>query len=88
MNGGIGSDGFTRVWNSPISSPAAHLDRADLGDPGLARRAAGGLQVDDAERDVAQRRTRGRRNSAARHESASAGPEPGAGPAGLVMPRR
>ena len=36
----------------------AHLDRTDLGDarPGL-RRAARGLEVDDAERDVAQRST-------------------------------
>ena len=34
--------------------PAADLDRADLGDRAVLRRAAGGLQVDDDERDVRQ----------------------------------
>jgi hypothetical protein len=33
---------------------AAHLDRADLGDAGVDRCAAGGLEVDDDERDVDQ----------------------------------
>ena len=34
---------------------AAHLDRADLGDAGVLRAAAGRLEVDDDERDVPQR---------------------------------
>ena len=33
---------------------AAHLDRADLGDAALGRAAAGGLEVDDDERDVGE----------------------------------
>ena len=37
--------------------PAADLDRADLGDAVSVRRAAGGLEVEDDERDRPQRRT-------------------------------
>ena len=47
MNGGIGSDGFTSVWNSPISSPARTLTAPISVIPRLTRRAARGLQVDD-----------------------------------------
>ena len=56
MNGGIGTPGLTSVWNSPSTSPAAHLDRADLGDLAARRRAAGGLQVDHHEGHLVQRR--------------------------------
>ena len=40
----------------PEHLAAAYLDRPDLGDPGVGRGAAGGLQVDDDERDLEQRR--------------------------------
>jgi hypothetical protein len=80
MNGGIATCGLTSVWNSPEHLPAAHLDRADLGDHGAAGRgAAGGLEVDDAERDLAQgpaqlveRRLHGHRLSHRRSAEAAA----------------
>ena len=55
--GGIGTPGFTSVSKRPSSSPPRMLHRADLGDrvvvPGDV---AGGLEVDDHERDLRQRR--------------------------------
>jgi hypothetical protein len=55
MNGGIAVCGLTRVWNSPSTSPPRTLTApisVIIEPPG---RAAGGLEVDDAEGDLAQR---------------------------------
>ena len=56
MNGGIAAWGLTRVWNSPSTSPPRTLTApiSVIMRTGR-RRAAGRLQVDHAERDVAQR---------------------------------
>ena len=56
MNGGIGAVGLTRVWNSPSCSPPRTLTAPTsvIREP-TGRRASGGLQVDDAEGDLAQR---------------------------------
>ena len=56
MNGGIAACGLTRVWNSPSTSPPRTLTApiSVIIEPAVGR-AAGGLEVDDAERDVAQR---------------------------------
>ena len=58
-HGDLGRDGRTRVdegLERAEALAAAQLDRADLGDGARRRRAAGGLEVDHAERDVVQRR--------------------------------
>ena len=56
MNAGIAVCGLTRVWNSPSTSPPRTFTApiSVIIEPGLGR-PAGGLEVDDAERDVAQR---------------------------------
>ena len=54
-----GRDGRARVHQGLEGAEAlaaAQLHRADLGDAAVGRRAAGGLEVDHAERDLAQRR--------------------------------
>ncbi len=55
MNGGIGTTGVDQRPELAQLLAAADLDRADLGDPVAVGCAAGGLQVDDHERHVAQR---------------------------------
>ena len=55
MNGGIGEPGSTRVGELAEHLAAPDLDRPDLGDRVLARRDAGGLQVEHDEGDLAER---------------------------------
>ncbi len=55
MNGGNGTPGFTNVSSRPSSSPPRQLQRADLGDAVGRRRPAGGLEVEDDERDLRER---------------------------------
>ena len=56
MNGGIVGARVDQGLELAEHLAAAHLDRADLGDHRAGRgRAAGGLEVDHAEGDVAQR---------------------------------
>ena len=56
MNGGISVCGLTSVWNSPSTSPPRTFTApiSVIIEPPCGR-AAGGLEVDDAEGDVAQR---------------------------------
>ena len=57
MNGGIGSLGVTSVWNSPSPSPAQILTAPiSVIDEPAAGGATRGLEVDDDERGLAQRR--------------------------------
>ena len=56
MNGGIGRCGLTRVWNSPSTSPPRTLTAPISVMARVGRAAAGGLEVDDDERDIGQRR--------------------------------
>ena len=55
ISGGIGRAGVDERLERAEALAAADLDRADLGDAARLRRAAGGLEVDDAERDVEER---------------------------------
>ena len=55
MNDGIGSPGLTRVCSSPSTSPPRTLTAPISVMPARRRGAAGGLEVDDDEGDVAQR---------------------------------
>ena len=55
MNGGIGAPGSTSVWNSPSTSPPRTLTAPISVIVARLRRAAGGLEVDDDERHLAQR---------------------------------
>ena len=54
MNAGIGSAGVDQRLELAEHLAAADLDRADLGDVGTGRAAAGGLEVDDDEGDRRQ----------------------------------
>ena len=56
MNGGTGPPGSTSVWNSPSTSPPRTLTAPISVIAQSAGVPAGGLQVDDDERDVRQRR--------------------------------
>ena len=56
MSGGIGTPGLTSVSKRAEELAAAQLQRADLGDRLGAGRPAGGLEVDDDERDLGERR--------------------------------
>ena len=52
---GIEWPGFTKVRKRAEPLAAAELDRADLGDAAVGRGAAGGLEVQHAERDLVER---------------------------------
>jgi hypothetical protein len=60
----------------PEHLPGAYLDGADLGDAALLGRAAGGLQVDDDERDLTQRRPELVESGLDGHRSPGGGPGP------------
>ena len=56
ISGGMAQPGFTRVWNVPRHSPPRSFTAPISVMPQSVGRAAGGLEVDHAERDVVQRR--------------------------------
>ena len=56
MNGGIGTPGVDQRLELAQPLAAADLHRADLGDLAALRRPAGGLEVDDDEGHLVQRR--------------------------------
>ena len=55
MKAGMSVSGLTSVWNSPSTSPPRTLTAPISVISAVGRRAAGRLEVDDAEGDVAQR---------------------------------
>ena len=69
ISGGMAAPGVDQGLERAEALAAAHLHRADLGDAAVARRAAGGLEVDHAERDVVQRGAEVVEASAARRGS-------------------
>ncbi len=75
--GGDGLAGVDERLELAQNLAAAHLDGADLGDPGArAVGGAGGLQVDHAERDVAQRAAHSSNDCCSAHRDPGSVPAP------------